>query len=87
MTFFRKNKLSLNITPYILKINNKTVSKLFYERGVVYLYFFLKLVVTINMNPGELSDFVEFKFDLDRLTISRIISPTNPSLTWKSYIY
>jgi hypothetical protein len=53
----------------------------------IYLYFFLKLIVTIYMNPGELSDLVEFKFDLDRLTIPRIISPTNPSLTWKSCIY
>lgn len=63
-----------------IKINSKTVPKLLWTRSV-YLYFFLKLVVTVYMNPGELSDLVEFKFDLDCLTISSIIPPTNPSLT------
>lgn len=47
----------------------------------IYLYVFKKLIVTIDMDSGEFSDFIEFKFYLNRLTVPCIISPTNPSLS------
>lgn len=50
-------------------------------RARAYLHVFLKLIVTVHMDSGEFADFVELEFDLDHLTVPRIVSPTDPSLT------
>lgn len=46
-----------------------------------YLYVSGELIESVNVNGREFSDVVEFEFDLERMSGSRVVLPANPSLT------
>ncbi len=45
-----------------------------------YLHILRKLIIGKYVDSGEFSNPIEFELDFNRLTISVIISPANPTL-------
>lgn len=77
---FQRNCWSRKHLPKTFYLNT-FYARIFSARARAYLHVFLKLIVTVDMDSGEFADFVELEFDLDHLTVPRIVSPTDPSLT------
>lgn len=47
-----------------------------------YLHILGELIVTVDVDSRELSDVIEFEFDLERVSGPRVVLPTDPSLTF-----
>lgn len=64
----------------------KSECKILIWNVLSYLNTFGELIIGIQVTCDELSYSIKFKFNLNRLSISRVISPTNPALIWRKMV-
>ena len=68
------------------KVRHLTWLSAWYTSLGTHLYVPRELIVAEDVNWCEFSNFIKLEFNLDRLSIPRVVFPANPPLPWNKQI-